>query len=100
MNMSTTTATTFDWLCNALTRDYQISAERLQPQTALEDIGLDSLALAELLFTVEDAFRIVVPPEFERLTTLGDVVAYIDGLVAAQAGARPPPAASPWPEKS
>ena len=38
----------------------------------------------ELLFNIEDKLNITVPPEPVTLTTLGDVVAYIDGLIQAQ----------------
>lgn len=44
----------------------------------------------ELLFNIEDKLNITVPPEPVTLTTLGDVVAYIDGLIQAQSIADTP----------
>jgi acyl carrier protein len=63
-----------------------------QPDTALEDLDIDSLAVIEVLFEVEEKFGITVPSEpasiQARLKTIGDLVAYIDELIAAQGPAR------------
>jgi acyl carrier protein len=81
--------TTFEQLCAILMRDYQLAAERLTPTAPLEGLGIDSLGTVELLWTVEDVFRIKLPPEPVVLGTLGDVVRFIDELVARQAAAAP-----------
>ena len=85
---------TFERLSAILTSDYPIDPAALTPDASLEALGIDSLGVAELLFTVEDAFAIQLPPEPVALSTLGEVVAYIDTLVAAQH----PPAAEPQPQ--
>ena len=76
--------TTFERLCAILMRDYPLDPTALTPDASLEALGIDSLGVAELLFTVEDAFAVRLPPEPVALATLGKVVAYIDGLIAAQ----------------
>lgn len=78
---------TFDRLCAILIKDYKLDATLLTLDAPLDALGIDSLGVAELLFTVEDEFGIVLPPEPVQLPTLGDVVHYIDALVAAQRGA-------------
>ena len=83
---------TFERLSAILIRDYPLDPAALTPDATLEGLGIDSLGVAELLFTVEDAFAIQLPPEPVALSTLGEVVAYIDGLIAAQ---QPPSAESP-----
>ena len=84
---------TFDRLCAILVKDYQIAPAALTPDASLEALGIDSLGVAELLFAVEDAFAIKLPPEPVNLATLGEVVGFIDALIAAQgpAGADAPP---------
>ena len=77
-------STTFDWLSSVLVKDYSLDQASLVPTASLETLGLDSLALAELLFCVEDTFKITVPPEPITLTTLDDVTQFIDDQVAAQ----------------
>jgi len=79
--------TTLERLRAILVRDYKLAPEALVPEAPLESLGIDSLGVAELLFNVEDEFGITLPPEPVQLPTIGDVVAYIDGLVVAQRGA-------------
>jgi acyl carrier protein len=76
--------TTFDRLSAILIRDYKLPAEKLTLDAPLESLGIDSLGLAELLFNVEDEFKIALPPEPVALATVADVVRYIDDLVAAR----------------
>lgn len=75
---------TFERLRAILIKDYKFTPERLAPEVPLADLGIDSLATAELLFNIEDAFEVTLPPDAVQLTTLGDVVAYIDALAASQ----------------
>ena len=77
--------TTFERLRTMLIADYASVPESLTLETPLEALGIDSLGLAELLFNVEDEFAITLPPQPVPLPTVGDVVAYIDALVVAQA---------------
>ena len=76
--------TTYEQLCAILVRDYQLQPEALALTAPLEDLGIDSLGLAELLFNVEDELRITLPPEAVELETVGDVVRYLDDLIAKQ----------------
>lgn len=76
--------TTFDRLRAILIKDYKFTPDVLVPAAPLEDLGIDSLGTAELLFNIEDEFGVTLPPDPVQLTTLGDVVCFIDGLVALQ----------------
>ena len=80
---------TLDRLRDLLARDLELAPERLQPEATLESLEIDSLRMIEILFSVEDEFKIAVPAEHNelkaRLKTLGDLAEYIDGLVAAKA---------------
>ena len=78
--------TTFDWLRLTLAKDYKLDPALLKPDASLETLGLDSLAVAELLFTVEDKFKITISPELVPLATLADVVRFIEAHVDAQHG--------------
>ena len=78
-------STTFERLCAILVEDHKLSPDRLTLDAQLESLGIDSLGTVELLWHVEDAFKIKLPSEPVALPTLGDVVRYVDGLVAAEA---------------
>ena len=78
--------TTFDRLREILVRDYKLEADKLTPDAPLEALGIDSLGVADLLFNVEDEFKITLSHEPVQLLTIGDVVRFIDGLITAQHG--------------
>ena len=82
--------TTFERLCAVLVKDHTLPLERLTLDAPLESLGINSLGTVELLWNVEDAFKIKLPAELVDLPTLGDVVRYVDELVAREGRAAPP----------
>jgi len=80
---------TLERLRSLLERELDLPADALQPQATLEGLGIDSLRMIEIVFTIEDEFKVAVkaePAELrERLKTFADLAAYIDELVAAAA---------------
>ncbi|MDB5989006.1 MAG: phosphopantetheine-binding protein [Herbaspirillum sp.] len=76
--------TTFEQLRAILAKDYQLAPDAVTLDAPFEALGIDSLGTAELLFNVEDAFKITIPSRPVELVTVGDVVRYIDELIAAQ----------------
>ena len=81
---------TLETLQSIMSEEYHVPAERLQPQTALKELGVDSLALLELMFKVEDRFELKIKDDIPRsMETVQDVVSYIDSLLAGRQ-AEPP----------
>ena len=78
--------TTLEGLRAILVKDYQLDPAVVTLDAPLERLGIDSLGVAELMFTVEDQFRIRLSPDSAPLTTVGDVVRHIDTLTAMQHG--------------
>ena len=83
--------TTYERLRRILIDDYFMPADSLGAQTALADLGVDSLGMIELLCRVEHDFRIVTPPEQVRLATIADIVGFIDRLSTGEALVEPVP---------
>jgi acyl carrier protein len=77
-------SSTFDRLAALVARQHAIDPAGLTPQTGLADAGLDSLAVAELLFSIEDAFGVNLGDMdvTEVPATVGEVVALIDSKLA------------------
>lgn len=63
---------------------YGLDAAALGPGTSLRGSGIDSLALVEFLFTVEDKYGIAIPTESAKVDTLTELAALIDKLRASQ----------------
>ena len=76
--------TTIDRLQVLLAKDYKLDVATLLPDAPLEALGIDSLGMAELMFNIEDEFKVTIPGDPVELKTVGDVVRYIDGLIATQ----------------
>lgn len=81
-------ATIVDALRGILSRDFEVDPNALTLDARLKDIAIDSLAVIEIMFAVEDEFHITVPPEppeaRQAIDTVGDLVRYIDRLIAEQ----------------
>jgi acyl carrier protein len=56
-------STTFGRIAGILEKDFELERDALKPDVALADLGLDSLALMEFVFAVEDAFGLRIPEE-------------------------------------
>ncbi|MDO9093285.1 MAG: phosphopantetheine-binding protein [Rubrivivax sp.] len=78
-------STTHERLCHILVSEHQLTPGRLHPDTALQDLGIDSLGTVELLWNVETAFALKLPLRPPPMNTLADVTRWIDSLMALQA---------------
>ena len=78
--------TTLERLQEMLARDFDLDRARLVPDATLESLDIDSLRMIEILFTIEDTFKVTVAAEQSeiraRVKTLGDLAAYVDELAA------------------
>ncbi len=63
---------------------YGIEPAALDPHASIRGAGLDSLALVEFLFAVEDRFGISLPDQQTDIDTLADLATVVDGLRATQ----------------
>jgi len=52
--------------------------EALTAETRLDDIGIDSLGLLELLFELEDNYNINVPDDIPAPETVGQLIKIVD----------------------
>lgn len=71
-----------------LMANFNLAPEVLQPAATLEDLAIDSLAVIEVMFAIEDEFKVSVPSDAAalqaRLKTVGDLVDFVDALIAGQ----------------
>src|SRR5450432_422641 len=84
-NSRGTSMTTLSTLQDVIIAGHELTREQLGPEAELTALGIDSLDFVELLFQVEDRFDIEIPGDTPAdLHRVGDLVGYIDGLVASQ----------------
>jgi acyl carrier protein len=70
-----------------IVKEYELDLNRLSADTPLEDYGLDSLALAEIMFTIEEHFKVKLPDDGSIVQTVSGLADAIDGLLAIKAKA-------------
>jgi acyl carrier protein len=59
--------------------------EKLTPDTALADAGIDSLDALTILFAIEEQFKISIPDDKARaMKTFGDMIDAVASLVPSQ----------------
>lgn len=74
-------------LINLFAETFGIAEEKLLPDATLESLGLDSLAVIEFLFQIEDQFHIQIPDQPNPPRTLAEMVELIEPLMPkSQAG--------------
>jgi len=74
----------YDYIKQALIEKHGVKAEAIAPETTLSDLGLDSLAIAELMFDVSENFDIDIPDERSNINTMGEAVALVDEFIQAK----------------
>jgi acyl carrier protein len=86
-----------------IARELKIPLERLTPDTALQDLGVESLDLIEIIFALEEKFDISIPYNANeaaiagsadatqgglgKLETIEQISAAVKGLVGAKTAA-------------
>ena len=81
-------------LCESITRICGVPADQVSPASALKDLGVDSLAAAEIITDVEIRTGVELPMDVLRglgqLRTVGEVAAHLEAGVG-----RPPVRSGP-----
>ena len=80
--------TTLETLQDILIDEFDLTREQLGPDAELSALGVDSLDLLELMFKIEDRYKLAIRDDVPGdLARVQDVVRFIDGLLAAQSKA-------------
>jgi acyl carrier protein len=77
--------TTIAKIKSLVATELDIPEEQLNPARPLEELGVDSLSVIELMFKLEDVFHIKFPDERVPLRNLAELAALVDRLLASKA---------------
>ena len=64
------------------------TSQDLESTRSLDEAGIDSLAVIEIMFKLEEHFKIKFPDGKLALTTVQDIVDLVDRLVSEQHGGK------------
>jgi acyl carrier protein len=76
---------TLELLRQYLQKKASIDPARVTPEARLEDVGVDSLILIDLMFELEESLNVRVPDMDSRPTTVAELIDLFDALSAPQA---------------
>ncbi len=70
----------FETLRDMLVEELQLDADEIKPESELaNDLGINSIELADLVMLCEDKFDLEIEDEdLHKFITIGDVVAYLE----------------------
>jgi acyl carrier protein len=69
---------TLDLIKDYLERHLDNPPENLTPESRLDEIGIDSLGLLELIFDLEEQYKISVPQDIPTPETIGQLIEIIE----------------------
>jgi acyl carrier protein len=75
---------TLELLREYLQKKASIDPAKVTPEARLEDIGVDSLILIDLMFELEESLNVRVPDIDTRPTTVAELTQLFDSLSAPQ----------------
>jgi acyl carrier protein len=74
---------TLETLKDILSEEFDLQRDQITPDAELAALGVDSLDLLELMFKIEDRYKLSIRDDIPTtLTTVNDVVVFVDGLLA------------------
>ena len=77
---------TLETLQDILMDEFDLPRERVTPEAQLSALGVDSLDLLELMFKIEDRYKLAIRDDIPTdLVTVDDIVKYVDRLLARPA---------------
>lgn len=72
--------TTSELLTRIISEKFEVDPAKILPEATIEDIGIDSLDIFDVVFAAEEALNIKVPNDDVRITTFQDLVDLIDRI--------------------
>jgi acyl carrier protein len=86
--------TTLERVRQILAKEFEVASELIEPTARLDQLAIDSLAVIDVMFQLEDEFKISFPKEPGQMPTVGDLVSCIERLAAEQRPRAPSGAAA------
>jgi len=75
---------TTELLTSIITEKFEIDPAKLKPEATIEDIGIDSLDIFDIVFELEEKLDIKVPNDDVKIATFQDLVDLIERIRTEQ----------------
>ena len=71
----------YEKLVSYVVDQLEVDADSVSPESTFEDLGIDSLDIVEMIYTLESELGVELEMEDQKITTLGELAAFIDSKV-------------------
>ena len=71
----------YEKLVSYVVDQLEVDADSVSPESTFEDLGIDSLDIVEMIYTLESELGVELELEDQKITTLGELAAFIDSKV-------------------
>jgi acyl carrier protein len=88
-DLSTPRASTLDTVQRVMAGELDLSISDLQPDRQLQELGVDSLGIIEVMFKLEDEFGIRMGDERVPIGTVREIADIVDRLILARESTTP-----------
>jgi acyl carrier protein len=73
-----------------IAKSQRIPVERVQEATSLNDVRIDSLDALNVIFSLEEEFKITIKTDINRISSLDDLVNLVERQLAVSKKVGPP----------
>ena len=71
----------YEKLVSYVVDQLEVDADIITPDSTFENLGIDSLDIVELIYTLESDLGVELELEDQKISTLGELAAFIDSKV-------------------
>lgn len=71
----------YDKLVSYASKQLEISAEEITPDSTFESLGIDSLDIVEMIMDLESELGVELDLEDQKISTFGELAEFIDGKI-------------------
>lgn len=59
----------------------EVDADKISPESTFEDLGIDSLDIVEMIYSLESELGVELEMEDQKITTFGELAAFVESKV-------------------
>ena len=71
----------YEKLVSYVVDQLEVDREVIKPESTFEDLGIDSLDIVEMIYSLESELGIELEMEDQKITTFGELAAFVESKV-------------------
>ena len=71
----------YEKLVNYAAKQLELDASEITPNSTFESLGIDSLDIVEMIYSLESELGIELEMEDQKITTFGELAAFVESKV-------------------